>query len=350
MAGHGDCLWIEYGNPDAPTRVLVDGGAAGTFVRLQPMLDDVRDDNGPSHALLVVTHVDADHIAGTLPILASPKYASQFAEIWFNGRKHLEVADGLETMGARQGESVTDSVVARGISWNGAFAKKSVVLSADGTLPTTTLPGGATVTLLSPGWPQLNEMAKAWDKEIAKAGIKEGIKAEKPVQHAGLETMGGAGPNVEQLAAIEFAEDTAPANGSSIAMLLEFEGKRLLLGADAHPSVLLNSIRRIMNGETLDVEVFKIPHHGSKFNVTTELLELVRAKTYVFSSNGAYFEHPDQEAVAKVIKNSPAGTNLVFNCKTSFNKMWGADRLQADWEYQAIFGAGESGIEIRLLP
>ena len=26
LAGHGDCLWIEYGDPQAPRRVLIDGG------------------------------------------------------------------------------------------------------------------------------------------------------------------------------------------------------------------------------------------------------------------------------------------------------------------------------------
>src|SRR4029450_5087816 len=39
LAGHGDCLWIEYGDPQAPRRVLIDGGATGTYKRaLQPKL------------------------------------------------------------------------------------------------------------------------------------------------------------------------------------------------------------------------------------------------------------------------------------------------------------------------
>lgn len=33
LAGHGDCLWIEYGDPTAPRRVLIDGGATGTYKR-----------------------------------------------------------------------------------------------------------------------------------------------------------------------------------------------------------------------------------------------------------------------------------------------------------------------------
>ena len=38
-AGHGDCLWIEYGDPKAPRRVLIDGGATGTHKRaLRPKL------------------------------------------------------------------------------------------------------------------------------------------------------------------------------------------------------------------------------------------------------------------------------------------------------------------------
>jgi beta-lactamase superfamily II metal-dependent hydrolase len=40
-------------------------------------------------------------------------------------------------------------------------------------------------------------------------------------------------------------------------------------------------------GNTLEVDVFKLPHHGSKANVTRELVSRVSAKTYVFSTDGS---------------------------------------------------------------
>lgn len=41
--------------------------------------------------------------------------------------------------------------------------------------------------------------------------------------------------NVEALARKPFIEDNAEPNGASIAFLAEFGGRRVLLGADAHP-------------------------------------------------------------------------------------------------------------------
>ncbi len=35
-AGHGDCLWIEYGDPGRPQRVLIDGGPLHSYGHLRP--------------------------------------------------------------------------------------------------------------------------------------------------------------------------------------------------------------------------------------------------------------------------------------------------------------------------
>ena len=62
-AGHGDCLWIEYGDPQHPRRVLIDGGATGTHKRaLRPKLLGLPEKDR-RFELLMVTHIDADHIA-----------------------------------------------------------------------------------------------------------------------------------------------------------------------------------------------------------------------------------------------------------------------------------------------
>ena len=45
-AGHGDCLWIEYGDSASPRYVLIDGGAKGTYKRaLKPKLVDFPKDD-----------------------------------------------------------------------------------------------------------------------------------------------------------------------------------------------------------------------------------------------------------------------------------------------------------------
>src|SRR5262245_38687628 len=87
--GHGDCLWFEYGNPSKPSRVLIDGGATGTYKRA--LRDKLRalGAQTPPFELLVVTHIDADHIAGTLDLLEDRDMPFKASDVWFNGYRHL---------------------------------------------------------------------------------------------------------------------------------------------------------------------------------------------------------------------------------------------------------------------
>ena len=47
--------------------------------------------------------------------------------------------------------------------------------------------------------------------------------------------------------------------------------------------------------------VFKLTHHGSRADMTTELLKVVRARHHVVSTDNAQFGPPDAEALARVI-------------------------------------------------
>lgn len=71
---------------------------------------------------------------------------------------------------------------------------------------------------------------------------------------------------------------------------------------------------------------FKLSHHGSRANVTQDLMRCIEAKHFVFSTNGAYFIHPDDEAVARVIVGSKRPT-LWFNYDTPHTRQWSADEL-----------------------
>src|SRR4029450_7927905 len=100
-AEHGDCLWVEYGDPGRPSVLLIDGGT-GAPATTRGLGRRIADRLGHDHpaALAVVTHVDADHITGVLDLLEAPGRDLPFAEVWFNGWEHL--APGVR--GPLQGE------------------------------------------------------------------------------------------------------------------------------------------------------------------------------------------------------------------------------------------------------
>lgn len=342
-AEYGDCLWVDYGEAIAPYRILVDAGTPATFKRLKVALERVRGDK-PSHQLFIVTHVDSDHIGGALPVLEDPDLASQFADVWFNGRHHLLQATDEEAFGAVQGERLTAAILARRLPWNSHFGGRAVVRDLNECPVTFDLEGGARISVLTPGIKQLQKLLPKWDKEVRKAGLDPLGLVPQTEATEGEEVFGGV--NVDALAQEKTREDLAEANGSSISTLIEFGDKRLLLCADSHPSVLVEGIRKLTGGKPLAVDVFKLPHHGSKANVTKELLDMVDAKVVVFSTNGERFQHPDREAVARVIRRYGKSAKLVFNYRSKYTSIWEEPNIRDEWGYSIEYGNDDGGVSI----
>jgi hypothetical protein len=160
---------------------------------------------------------------------------------------------------------------------------------------------------------------------------------------------------VQQLADRATPADNSAANGSSIALLVEYADRRLFLTGDAHADTLIEGIDRLVGkGETLTVDVLKLPHHGSKANVTRELLRRVRATTYVFSTDGSGNQrHPNDEAVARVIRYADR-PSLAFNYRSSRTLSWDDDGLKDRWNYSTLFPPedrpGRLSIDLIALP
>lgn len=343
MAGHGDCLWVDYGSAPHCHHLLIDAGTRGTYPRLEPLLA-----GGGSQALVVISHIDSDHIAGALPLFTGT-HAARVREVWFNGRRHLQPGDEPQLRGAVQGEKLTLAIRKLEVPWNHPFGGRQVSTDEHGNPVAVDLEGGAKLTILSPGWQQLKDLLPQWDKEVTKAGLVPGHPEEEPVAPSSPRSVTRGAIDVDSLADEPFEEDDSAANGSSIAFLMAFGGKRVLFGADAHASVLVQSIRKLTRGEPLEVDVFKLPHHGSKANVSEELIRLVPARQYVFSTNGAYHGHPDPQAVARVIKYGSGDAELVFNCRSGQNRIWDSAALREKWRYRVRYGDSARGVSLQLL-
>ena len=93
---------------------------------------------------------------------------------------------------------------------------------------------------------------------------------------------------------------------------------------------------------------FKLSHHGSRANVTQELMRAVQAENCVFSTNGAQFGHPNDGSVARVIVGSMRPT-LWFNYSTARNQRWAEPALRAKYGYQVRYPeGGQAGVAIEL--
>ena len=150
--------------------------------------------------------------------------------------------------------------------------------------------------------------------------------------------MGGI--DIEALAGSQFKSDDSESNGSSIAFIAEYNGKRAILTGDAHPSVLSDSLKAIRSDnddEKLNVDVLKVSHHGSKANLNTDIFEHIDCSCYLISTNGKRHKHPNPEAIARIIKFANKPTELIFNYRTKYTEIWDNRTWQQNYNYTVKF-------------
>ena len=340
QAAQGDCIWIEYGE-DADTlhRILIDGGTSGTYKHLKKRIESLTPDER-HFELLVITHIDADHIAGILKIFEEDELGVTFADIWFNGYQHLGKTN---VRGVMQAEKLTAYLTKPHISWNKAFNSKAVCVDRRKKFLPITLAGGMHLTLFSPTKKALSKLKPKWTKELQKAGLladsrelTANILSEDDDQSNSVSKTSLV--DVERLAEVPFKSDTSLTNGSSIAFLAEYDNKKMLFSGDAYATTLLQSLKKYLSDcEPLYLDLFKIPHHGSDGNISKQLLERIRCSKYLISANGAYHKHPDDVAIARIIKYGGHRSDIYFNYLSKYNEMWKNPLLEERYHYQAHY-------------
>jgi hypothetical protein len=345
---HGDSILIQYGLANAPRRILIDGGPIGAYKALAKRLDQMPFGKR-RFELLVVTHIDADHIESPVRLIAERTKDFHFDDVWFNGWRHLDEDKGI--LGPVAGEFLS-ALINKEIGterWNKSkpFEKKTVKATGK-SLPKASLADGMELTVLSPTVKTLAKLRKTWEKDIKKHGFHPGdmeaaialLKQTRRLIPEGL--LGGS----YQEAGERFKLDSSAANGSSIAFLAEFEGRKCLLLADAHADIIADSVRRLIPpGETrLRVDAVKLAHHGSAANVTPELLGLLDCKRFLVCTNGDVFGHPDESAIDMVLRHSGPDVTLYFNYRSETTRPWDDATRRRHERFHAIYpktGDGE---------
>jgi len=357
-AGHGDCLMVEYGLGAAKHRLLIDAGTVHSWPGVRERLVARKDQR---YDVFVVTHVDEDHIGGAIALLDDDSLRHRVQHIWFNGYVHC--ARGGSVLGPVQGEQLTQRIAEGDYLWNEPFVPRRTpgvggpaVVPSSGALPTIDLPGGAQVVLLSPNGPKLKKMAKVWAKVAADNGLVPGegtdLGRQSPKPHA--KPVAELPSTIDQATLNDLAatkqNDGSEANGSSIAFLLCVDGKRVLLGADAHADVLAANLARYgeMVGEPRPrIDAFKLAHHGSGANLSTAVVEAIDCRHYLVSSNGDNFGHPDDTAIARAIRSSPGPVRFSCNYNSTRTGPW-IQRAQSVGATFDVPKPGTSGMRITL--
>ena len=317
-ARKGDCLILHYGSKQDRHIIMIDGGPSEVYKpHLEPRLRQIRKERklGDQDALpvdvLMVSHVDDDHIKGILDMTRELRDRIEghrplhvkIDSLWHNSFDDLlkttpeelragasfgaaavggeiDVEDVEELDAAKVLASIPQGrdlrIDAEFLKWklNNKFGGR-LILASEKSRPTT-LNGGLKVTAIGPMQPELKALQKAHDK-----WLRERKKKAKP-----------------EAALAAFVDKSIP-NLSSVVMLAEAEGKRMLLTGDARGDKILQGLEMVgllKRGGTIHVDLLKVPHHGSANNLETIFFERVTADHYVFSGNGEH-GNPERETL-----------------------------------------------------
>lgn len=280
---------------------------------------------------MVLTHFDDDHIGGILKWLNKDKEAFKLIkEVWFNSGQ--EIAAFLSkpeneelTIKGAFGKATTYTSVSQGITFE-EYLYKHNICNEELIIQGKELERfGAKFRFLSPNKKCLEGLLKLYEKEkdYFTRGSRESdfdILLKEFISEENEDTS-------------KFEEDTSVANGSSIAFILEYEGKNYLFLADAYSSVIIEGLNDLDYdlSNPITVELMKVSHHGSKFNTSKELLEIVKTDNYVISSDGTRHNLPNKRTIARIIDNNP-NAHIYFNYDLK-------DRIfkEQDWEDYSNF-------------
>lgn len=324
---YGDCLLLRYPGPDHEERIwIVDGGPRSETIDgkplsvwldvLLPRLKEISSTVPLPVSLGMVSHIDDDHINGmqklTNAVLAATPAAPaavKFGRFWFNSFDDLvgpkptnlsgEVASA--TMAALAEEALAGfdykpaQLIMQSVPQGNLLATDLRSLRLNGNKPVDGLVmakegqqkfniDGALVTVVGPLQERINKLRNAWVKALK--------KPTKTARQAALQELFLPAKSL----------DKSVPNLSSIVVLVEVGGRKLLLTGDAHGDDIVTGWQELGLGtDPVKIDLLKLPHHGSIRNVTEKLLEFFVADHYVFSANGKY-DNPDAPSIEAIVK------------------------------------------------
>lgn len=370
-ARQGDALLLHWGDPADPRLIVIDGGPRGVYRRsVKPRLEELRaareePDEPLPVEILMVSHVDDDHIAGVLDLAAElvdldeqqrplpwdvlTLWHNSFDDILGNQGEELlaalsaalgpVVASGVVPAGlpihreaalvlanVRQGRVLRQNAEKLSLLVNDPFVhpadleRPGLVRATAGETAKVELDGGLTLTVIGPTQDRLAALQEQWDEELPAILAKE-----RAAQ--------------EEAAAAAFDDDSVP-NLSSIVVLAEADGRKMLLTGDARGDFVLDSLEAtglLAPEGTLELDLLKMPHHGSFHNIEQVFFERLPAANYVISANGQH-GNPDLPTLEMLsaARGDAEFTLWLTNREPRLEEFFAAERERGK-RYQVIF-------------
>jgi hypothetical protein len=355
QAGTGDCLLLT--GKDG-TSVLVDGGMSNAFRSHVVGALATLAEEGRDLELVYVSHIDRDHISGVLQLLDDvvawrvfdfqrERGNDRFPEprrprpprihnVWHNGfheqvranRGDVEEvlaasAPILELSGdpamrpvARLDRELASSVAEGielsrrigpeqlGIPLNAHFRGRLAMARRD---QRPVRLGSMRIAVIGPFRAELEKLRSEWNRWLSE-NSKQLAALQRRMARDAARLVGNEVAALSEALALAASElgdigRVTPPNLASLMLHVEEDGRTILLTGDGHATHILRGLeltKKLDRRGRIHVDVLKVQHHGSEYNIDEAFLERVSADTYVFCGNGEH-ENPDLRVVRLVI-------------------------------------------------
>lgn len=271
QAGSGDCIWISHNKKN----IVIDGGKSATAIK-------ARYDQMPAEEnidLLIVTHIDSDHIAGVIELVDKIRHQSELdrlKQVWFNFPKKGESDEYSITEG-----NVLSTKLCKieGLNWNN---NTSDLIGHE------VIIGDILLYVLAPDHDVADEFEPKAPDELGIENADWDVDLKTLIDYVDDDDLDEGGPNSQ-----------------SIVILVECEDKKVLFPGDCTPNEMLAALRKFnnVNGRPLKIDMLKLPHHGSVRNITKDIIAEIECTNFVISTNvNKKNLFPNKETIAKLIK------------------------------------------------
>lgn len=309
QASKGDCFLITWNEVGHECSILIDAGIKGTYKHIKSKLNEVKNLKG-----IFITHIDYDHIGGILNMIEDTNCPIDMKQVTFyintpeliisnndNDKVNYEHATSVEIALNKKG--IQKKAIYKGVYPNNKFSIENLE-----------------ITILSPTLEILEKLKAEWTKESIYQEYLENSKVDDKVciENNGLKSYDEI---IKEDESFHNWEDDL-INASSMAFILEANGKKVLFLGDSNPLIVSSSLEELGNHKEkkLDVNLVKVSHHGSRFNTSKQLLQSISCTDYLISTNGGGpYNHPHRETIVKLSEYTRQNKSTPLNIYTNYD-------------------------------
>lgn len=295
-AGVGDCMHLRFFAQDIWYNIIIDSGPKEYAEQFQNLLLHI-ERNKEQVDLLCFTHIDDDHIQAAEKTFGRNKDIGKIIKkIWINIPEfEKERTEPLEPK-VPEKVSVKNAVkLYRYIRWfemNSPLECKTRIQAGDSIDF-----GDVKVNVVLPYTKRLEKLDAWWRKG-------------GPYKNE-LEKNSAASP------------DRSETNGSSIVLRIDACGRKMLFAGDAFAM----DLHQMAKDQGVEFDLVKLPHHGSRSNITLEMLEMMGSRRFIISADGTR-GRPAQATVALLGTYGESKGDVTLYSNYNPSVIWSVDHVE----------------------